>query len=117
VSKRKDASYRSGLRSGWIKAKKATTGRGGGCLKSADRPLYNLAGVGEGCAMLLVAIALLVLQVPTVAQAEPRFPLLIGNQAYCRSVGILKNPCNDISVDAAAPGMRDPKITVSALDR
>ena len=42
--------------------------------------------------MLRVAIALLVLLVPSIAQAEARFALLIGNQAYDPSVGVLRNP-------------------------
>jgi uncharacterized caspase-like protein len=35
---------------------------------------------------------------PSVAHAEARIALLIGNQAYDPSVGILKNPHNDIAV-------------------
>ena len=35
---------------------------------------------------------------PSVAHAEARFALLIGNQAYDPSVGILKNPRNNIAV-------------------
>jgi hypothetical protein len=42
--------------------------------------------------MLRAIIALLVLLVPSIAQAEARFALLIGNQVYDRSVGVLKKP-------------------------
>jgi hypothetical protein len=48
--------------------------------------------------MLRAAIALLMLLVPSIAQAEARFALLIGNQGYSTSVGTLKNPFNDIAV-------------------
>src|SRR5262245_3880098 len=51
--------------------------------------------------MVRVAIAiLLLLLVPSVvaAQEPPRFALLIGNRAYDASVGVLKNPHNDIAV-------------------
>jgi uncharacterized caspase-like protein len=48
--------------------------------------------------MLRAVIVLLVLLAPSFAQAEARFALLIGNQAYDRSVGALKNPHNDIAV-------------------
>ena len=48
--------------------------------------------------MLRVAIALLVSLVPSIAQAEARFALLIGNQSYDPSVGVLRNPYNDIAV-------------------
>jgi formylglycine-generating enzyme required for sulfatase activity len=48
--------------------------------------------------MLRAVIALLVLLVPSVAQAEARIALLIGNQGYSATVGTLKNPFNDIAV-------------------
>jgi hypothetical protein len=44
--------------------------------------------------IVLVLLALL----PSVAHAEGRFALLIGNQSYDPSVGVLKNPHNDIAV-------------------
>ena len=37
-----------------------------------------------------------------VAQAQKRFALLIGNQSYDRSVGVLRNPHNDIALVAGA---------------
>ena len=43
-------------------------------------------------------IVLLIALLPTHAWAEARIALLIGNQAYDPSVGVLKNPCNDIAV-------------------
>ena len=50
-------------------------------------------------AVVRVAIALLLLALlPSVASAEARFALLIGNQSYDPSVGVLKNPHNDIAV-------------------
>jgi uncharacterized caspase-like protein len=48
--------------------------------------------------MLRAVIALLVLLVPSIAQAEARIALLIGNQGYNASVGTLKNPFNDIAM-------------------
>jgi hypothetical protein len=51
--------------------------------------------------MMRVAIAFLMLLVvapPCAAWAQAKIALLIGNQAYDRSVGVLKNPHNDISV-------------------
>jgi uncharacterized caspase-like protein len=47
---------------------------------------------------VVVAIALLFLPTAVFAQAAKRVALLIGNQAYDPSVGILKNPRNDIAV-------------------
>jgi Caspase domain len=44
--------------------------------------------------IVLVILALL----PSVAHAEGRFALLIGNQSYDPSVGVLKNPHNVIAV-------------------
>jgi uncharacterized caspase-like protein len=52
--------------------------------------------------MLRAVIALLVLLVPSIAQAEGRFALLIGNQAYNPKVGPLKNPHDDIALVGAA---------------
>src|SRR5215475_9386507 len=54
-----------------------------------------------GAAMLLrgvVAIVFSLLSTTLHAQAEKRFALLIGNRAYDPSVGVLKNPHNDIAV-------------------
>jgi formylglycine-generating enzyme required for sulfatase activity len=48
--------------------------------------------------MVRAVVVILVLLVASAAQAEGRFALLIGNQAYDRSVGVLKNPYNDIGV-------------------
>jgi uncharacterized caspase-like protein len=50
--------------------------------------------------MVRAIIALLLLVVPSAvfAQAEKRIALLIGNQSYDPSVGVLKNPHNDIAV-------------------
>jgi formylglycine-generating enzyme required for sulfatase activity len=48
--------------------------------------------------MLRAVIALLVFLVPSIAQAEARIALLIGNQDYDPSVGVLRNPLNDIAV-------------------
>jgi uncharacterized caspase-like protein len=48
--------------------------------------------------MLRAIIALLVLLVPSVAQAEARFALLIGNEAYSSEIGRLGNPHNDVSL-------------------
>lgn len=48
--------------------------------------------------MLRAVIVLLVLLIPSVAQAEARIALLIGNRNYDPSVGILRNPLNDIAV-------------------
>jgi uncharacterized caspase-like protein len=52
--------------------------------------------------MLPVAVALLVLLVPSVAQAEKRLALLIGNEAYAPTIGALANPHNDVAVLATA---------------
>jgi Sulfatase-modifying factor enzyme 1 len=51
-------------------------------------------------AIVLVLLALL----PSVAHAEGRFALLIGNQSYDPSVGVLKNPHNDNAAGAGAIG-------------
>jgi uncharacterized caspase-like protein len=56
--------------------------------------------------MLRVAIALLFLLVPSVAQSEGRFALLIGNEAYAPAVGALANPHNDVAIlEAALKGL------------
>ena len=49
--------------------------------------------------MVRVAIALLMLLLPSAAwaQTEKRIALLIGNQSYASAVGALKNPHNDIA--------------------
>jgi hypothetical protein len=52
----------------------------------------------EGCAMLRAAIALLMLLVSSVAQAEKRIALLIGNEAYTNDIGRLTNPHNDVAL-------------------
>ena len=49
--------------------------------------------------MVWAAIVLVLSQLlPSLAHAEARFALLIGNQGYSTSVGALKNPFNDIAV-------------------
>ena len=49
--------------------------------------------------MVRAAIALLVLMlVPSAAQAEKRIALLIGNQSYGTEIGRLANPHNDLSL-------------------
>jgi hypothetical protein len=67
-------------------------------------------------AFIIVLIALL----PAHVRAEARIALLIGNQAYHPSVGVLKNPYNDIAVLGQAlsrqgfevlPPIRDAKRT------
>jgi uncharacterized caspase-like protein len=40
--------------------------------------------------------------VPSIAQAEARFALLIGNEAYGSAIGRLANPHNDVSLLAQA---------------
>jgi hypothetical protein len=45
-----------------------------------------------------VLVLLVALVLPAVAQEPVRLALLIGNQAYDPSVGVLKNPYNDIAV-------------------
>jgi formylglycine-generating enzyme required for sulfatase activity len=49
-------------------------------------------------------IVLLIALLPTHARAEAKIALLIGNQAYDPSVGVLKNPHNDIAVVGQALG-------------
>ena len=48
--------------------------------------------------MLRVAVALLVLLLPSVAQAEKRLALLIGNEAYASEIGRLANPHDDVAI-------------------
>ena len=48
--------------------------------------------------MLRVVIALLMLLVPSVAQAEKRLALLIGNESYSAEIGRLSNPHNDVAL-------------------
>jgi hypothetical protein len=47
--------------------------------------------------MLRVVIVLLVLLIPSVAQAEKRLALLIGNESYSAEIGRLSNPHNDVA--------------------
>jgi Helix-turn-helix domain of resolvase len=57
------------------------------------------------------AIALLVLLVPSVARAEQRLALLIGNEPYAPTIGALANPHNDVAVLATAlKGLRKPTL-------
>jgi hypothetical protein len=66
----------------------------------------SLPGFSGGrCALLLGAsmqmrtiMALLMCLLPSAAFAEAKIALLIGNQAYDASVGVLKNSYNDIAV-------------------
>ena len=53
---------------------------------------------------LRLTVATLPLLVPTAALAQPekRIAVLIGNRTYDASVGVLKNPHNDIAVVGAA---------------
>lgn len=53
-------------------------------------------------ARVIVAIVLLLLPTAGYAQAEKRFALLIGNQAYGAKIGALKNPHADIALVAEA---------------
>jgi TRAP-type mannitol/chloroaromatic compound transport system substrate-binding protein len=48
--------------------------------------------------MRIVVAVLLLMQWPSVAQAQKRFALLIGNQAYTGEIGALANPHNDIAL-------------------
>jgi uncharacterized caspase-like protein len=64
--------------------------------------------------MLRAVIALIALLIPSVAQAEGRFALLIGNQAYNLKVGPLKNPHDDIALVGAA--LRSLGFTVTVTD-
>src|SRR5215831_18396751 len=43
-------------------------------------------------------VVVLVAMLPSVAEAENRFALLIGNQNYKSNVGPLKNPHNDVAL-------------------
>ena len=70
--------------------------------------------------VIVIATAVVLLVADAAQAQEKRFALLIGNQAYDASVGLLKNPHNDIAVVAAAlktqgfeilPLVRDAKRT------
>jgi hypothetical protein len=52
--------------------------------------------------MLRVAVALLVLLIPSVARAETRLALVISNASYPAEIGRLENPHRDGAVIAAA---------------
>lgn len=58
--------------------------------------------VRRSSGMHLLAILLLLFVFASGAQAESRFALLIGNQAYNEKVGPLRNPHNDIDLVGAA---------------
>jgi hypothetical protein len=60
----------------------------------------------------VVLVAVLFLLVPSVAQAQARIALLIGNQGYNAKVGPLKNPHNDIALIGAALEKLGFKITL-----
>jgi uncharacterized caspase-like protein len=64
----------------------------------APDPVILAQGHGGALMLRAAVIALLIALLPSHARAEARIALLIGNQAYDRSVGILKNPYNDIAV-------------------
>src|SRR5690349_12924656 len=51
---------------------------------------------------LMVATALSLLPIAVLAQGEKRIAVLIGNRNYDASVGVLKNPHNDIAVVSEA---------------
>jgi formylglycine-generating enzyme required for sulfatase activity len=53
---------------------------------------------GEGYAVVRAVVALLVLLIPSVAQAEKRLALLIGNESYSAEIGRLSNPHNDVAL-------------------
>src|SRR6516165_2318880 len=59
-----------------------------------------MAGFYEGPMHMMRAavIVLLIAMLPSPLRAQARIALLIGNQAYDPSVGVLKNPYNDIAV-------------------
>ncbi len=57
---------------------------------------------------VVAIVLLLLLPAAGIAQAEKRIALLIGNRAYDASVGVLKNPHNDIAVVALDPSPRAP---------
>jgi formylglycine-generating enzyme required for sulfatase activity len=75
----------------------------------------------RAAARLCVFLCLLAGAGAGAAAGEPRFALLIGNQAYKDAVGPLKNPKNDIALVKAAllkVGFAEPDITViSDADR
>ena len=60
---------------------------------------------------LVLALVLLVL-LPSVASAEARIALLIGNQAYNAKVGPLQTPYNDIILIGAALEKLNFKVTL-----
>jgi Caspase domain/Sel1 repeat len=64
----------------------------------------------EGRMRAAIALVLLVL-LPSVARAEARIALLIGNQGYNAKVGPLKNPHSDIVLVGAALGSLGFKVT------
>jgi hypothetical protein len=59
-----------------------------------------------------IAVTFVLLLLPTAlhAQAEKRIALLIGNRAYDASVGVLKNPHNDIAVVGEALAKQGPAL-------
>jgi uncharacterized caspase-like protein len=62
--------------------------------------------------MQLVIALVLLLLLPSVARAEARIALLIGNQAYNATVGPLQNPHNDIILIGAALEKLNFKVTL-----
>jgi uncharacterized caspase-like protein len=70
-------------------------------LATAKVARYNPRGSTGKLTMwvrLTVATALLLLPTAVFAQVEKRIAVLIGNRSYDASVGVLKNPHNDIAV-------------------
>jgi Caspase domain len=65
-----------------------------------DAPTVFLLERAFDAMLMRVAITIVLLLLPTAlhSQAEKRIALLIGNRAYDPSVGVLKNPHNDIAV-------------------
>jgi uncharacterized caspase-like protein len=64
-------------------------------------------------AVIALLVALLVLLIPSVAQAEARIALLIGNEAYGSEIGRLANPRNDVALlEQALKGVGFDVVTV-----
>jgi Caspase domain len=61
----------------------------------------------------MVRVAIVLILAPSLAWADGRFALLIGNQAYTDKVGPLKNPHKDIAIVGKAP--ETDGFTVTAL--
>jgi uncharacterized caspase-like protein len=66
--------------------------------------------------MRAAAVVLLIALSPSPLRAEARIALLIGNQAYDPSVGVLKNPYNDIAVVGQALGRQGFEVLTPIKD-